>query len=114
MIWQQTILWRPKSKARPRMTKTGHTYTEPATVAAEKNVRDQYLAHDGPQFEGPVSMGVDLYNDRFDLTLTDTIDYSNRLLRGDLDNMIKMIADSLNGVAYIDDKQIRELVARKM
>lgn len=32
---------------------------------------------------------------------------------GDLDNLVKLIGDALNGVAYRDDAQIVELVARK-
>lgn len=31
----------------------------------------------------------------------------------DLDNLLKLVLDGLNGVAYIDDKQIIELTASK-
>lgn len=32
-------------------------------------------------------------------------------LRGDLDNYIKMVADGLNGVAWVDDRQIKSIYA---
>lgn len=34
--------------------------------------------------------------------------------QGDLDNKCKVIQDGLNGIAYIDDKQIIELHAKKI
>jgi Holliday junction resolvase RusA-like endonuclease len=33
--------------------------------------------------------------------------------RCDLDNLVKSVTDALNGLAYVDDQQIVELVARK-
>lgn len=35
-------------------------------------------------------------------------------LRGDLDNYTKLIADALNGVAWIDDRQVVKLTAVKL
>ncbi len=34
--------------------------------------------------------------------------------RGDLDNRIKTISDALNGEAYIDDRQIKELHVKEV
>lgn len=49
--------------------------------------------------EGPVRLTADLY-------------YTDRRRR-DLDNGVKTIADALEGLAYDDDSQIVELIARK-
>ncbi len=45
-----------------------------------------------------------------DLTLTVSIFVRNKN-HGDLDNFVKLVSDSLNGVAYKDDKQIKEIHA---
>ena len=40
-----------------------------------------------------------------------TITWQRRERRGDLDNRLKVLLDALQGVAYEDDKQVRELHA---
>jgi Holliday junction resolvase RusA-like endonuclease len=39
---------------------------------------------------------------------------SPHVKRGDLDNLVKALADALNGVAYEDDSQIYSLKAKKL
>lgn len=55
------------------------------------------LVCDG-MFTGEVSIHVDVYR---------------AAKRGDLDNMLKVLGDSLIGIAYVDDKQIVEIHARR-
>lgn len=43
-----------------------------------------------------------------DLVLTVSV-YLRNKNHGDLDNYIKLVSDALNGVAYKDDKQVKEL-----
>ncbi len=33
--------------------------------------------------------------------------------RGDLDNSLKVLLDALKGVAYVDDKQVKKIVAEQ-
>lgn len=40
--------------------------------------------------------------------------YLNGGVQGDLDNYLKSIADSLNKIVYVDDRQIKEMFARKI
>lgn len=110
MIHEQTLLWdKPKAKARPRVTKFG-TYTEKATVDAERNLREQY---NGPCFEGPIDVDIEFANDSVKLTIVSGTDYQNRKLTGDVDNYGKLVLDALNKIAYEDDKQIVSLLIRK-
>lgn len=110
MIHHQVFEWKPKTKARPRVTKYG-TYTEKATLDAEANIRNQY---DGPLFEGPVKVSIEFTNTQVHFTIEDCEPYLNRRLNGDIDNFEKLILDSLNEKAYVDDKQIVSLTAIKL
>lgn len=40
--------------------------------------------------------------------------YINHNRRSDLDNRLKVLLDSLTGIAYIDDKQVVEIHAKKI
>ena len=108
-IYEFNFLWTPKVKSRPRVTKWG-TYTDAKTVAAEKNLADQY---NGPLFEGPIAVELDFHNDRIVMRVTETTDYTQRKLRGDVDNFMKLVGDGLNKIAWADDKQIVSLAGRK-
>ena len=84
----------PKSKERPRMSKTGHMYTPKRTREAEQEIANVYIEKCGEVFfEKTVEMRVSFF-------------LGNKRAR-DGDNMQKLVQDALNGVAYIDDKQIR-------
>lgn len=114
MKYEQTLLWdKPKAKARPRVTKYG-TYTEKATVDAERNLREQYEAGGGPKFDGPIAVTIDFSNTEVRLSVATCDDYENRKLTGDVDNYGKLVLDALNKIAYEDDKQIVSLLIRKL
>jgi Holliday junction resolvase RusA-like endonuclease len=111
-----------RGKQRPRVTKAGHTYTPAETVNAEAHIK--LLAGigmkecDGHLFEGPVELAVSV-------TCPIPKSWSKRMredaLNGvwrptskpDLDNIVKLVADALNGVVYEDDKAIVRMVAEK-
>ena len=91
----------PVPKARPRVYgKRG--VTPKKTIDAETRVREAYLAGypNYPIFEGNVILRC-----RFFLQ-------DNR--RVDVDNLLKLVQDALNGVAFVDDSQITRLVAGKV
>lgn len=102
------VAWgKPQVKQRPRMTRRGRVFTPAATLDAEATLREQY---DGPLFEGPVSLEMRFSADHTAITITE-LDYEPiKSLRGDIDNYIKLI-DGLNGVAWIDDRQVKSVYA---
>jgi Holliday junction resolvase RusA-like endonuclease len=90
----------PVSKERPRFNpKSGSAYTPAKTRTAEKVVSGLYSDECGIQFTDPVSLSITCF-------------VSNRRRR-DVDNMGKLILDALNGVAYVDDSQVHDLIVRK-
>jgi len=95
------------------MSRRGRVYTPAATHNAEQVIAAGWT---GPKFAGPVS--VDVIFSKAGTTVTveslDPLVYGNSVLRGDVDNMAKLVLDALNGVAYLDDKQVCKLLACKL
>jgi Holliday junction resolvase RusA-like endonuclease len=91
----------PVPKVRPRVTSRG-TYTPPEVVAAEMKTamyfREKYPGHQvDPDGEYRVRLA-----------------YFTRRWAKDLDNLIKLSLDSLNGVVWKDDRQVSQIEARKL
>lgn len=105
MTHLQLFPFRPAVKQRPRMTRRGKAYTPKPTLEFEQKVRDQY---DGPLWDVPVLVEIELDTDGFAVLITDAEDYEltmplsmmtqpqrRKHLRGDLDNYVKAIMDGL-------------------
>ena len=111
-----TVKGDPQGKQRHR-TGRGHSYTPPKTVAYQKKVRAEFLAQCGVLCKihtGPVRFECIAYmprpkahfgTGRNSGKLKDSAPYYP-LIKPDFDNIEKVIADSLNGIVYLDDKQI--------
>ena len=97
-----TVLGDPISKGRPRAVHGGQGFTPKRTRDAETLVRNTFkLAYpDATPITGPVRILVHCY-------------MATRRNK-DLDNMVKLVTDALNRVAYIDDGQITVIAARKI
>jgi len=113
MIHKQIFNFRPKAKQRPRMTRTGRTYTPTQTKEYEQSIADAYS---GVLFaKGPLHVTLIFDNDKTEITIQSVQDESNpSKLRGDIDNYAKSVLDGLNGIAYTDDRQIVSLELRKL
>lgn len=89
----------PRSKARPRVTRLGHTYTPKTTQDAETAVREAYTASGGDIMTG--TLGIDV------------LFCNGTRIRKDIDNQLKLVLDALNGVAYADDHQVMQARVRR-
>ena len=112
---ERTLLWTPRTKGRPRTVsmKGGYrTYTPRETVEAERSLAQQWV---GQPVNGPIMVGLLLSDVDVRVSIVDTAEcVSMKLRRGDIDNYAKLIMDALNGVAWVDDRQIVTLSARKV
>lgn len=111
---------KPMGKQRPRVLKSGITYTPKETANYEVYIKQlfatEYKMHK-PK-EGPLIMRITAY---FPIPQSTSKSKKVAMERGDIrptkkpdiDNIIKIIADALNGLAYLDDKQIVSCTVEK-
>lgn len=104
---------KPLGKQRPRVLKNGTTYTPKKTVNYETLIKELYATEyrlEKPK-EGPLKMKITAY---FPIPKSVSKVKATSMERGhirptkrpDVDNIIKIVADALNGLAYKDDSQI--------
>lgn len=106
-----TVYGEPQGKARPRFsTRNGYvqTYTASKTKSYENQIAEAYK---GKIYDGYISIDIKAY---FGIPKSAT--KKNRLAmlqneikpskKPDADNIAKIVLDALNGIAYIDDKQV--------
>lgn len=110
---------KPLGKQRPRVLKNGITYTPKETVNYETLIKELYIIqHFRKQLEGPIKMHIRAY---FSIPKGVSKRKKEEMIAGkirpvkkpDIDNIIKIIADALNGLAYRDDNQIVECTIEK-
>lgn len=111
----------PKGKGRPRFTKSGHTYTPESTREYEELIKAEYLqAYRGRCFEAGAPIRMRIYAE-FGIAKSNSKAIREKKLAGeilptkkpDADNIIKVVADALNGLAYSDDTQLVYVSATK-
>lgn len=105
-----TVQGTPRVKERPRVLKTGKTYTPKATAEYERAVAERY---DGPVFDGPVRLDVCFEHDRTIVRIIPLDAEEKPRLRGDIDNYLKALQDGLVKAGALDDNQIVLVRARK-
>ena len=112
-----TIAGDPKGKQRPRYTKSGHTYTPSETVAYEKKVAYCYRQAGGQLHTQPIKLEVWAF---YQIPKSASKKRAAEMLgtlctkKPDADNVLKIIMDGLNKVAYEDDKQVVEAIVHKV
>lgn len=95
----------PKSKSRPQFRRTGKAYTPASTRKAEKAVaeccdRDRESRGFTSPPDGEHTIGVSM------------IFHLKSKRKRDIDNLVKLVLDGLNGHAWADDSQVSEIYAR--
>ena len=118
-----TVYGEPKGKGRPRFSKTKYgvrTFTPADTRNYEAFVKISYINEVGSvKLNGAISADItgvfpipkSVSKKQRILMEQGKIPYTKKI---DIDNLCKSILDSVNGIAYDDDKQIVELTAHKM
>ena len=111
----------PQGKARPRFSrKSGTVYTPAKTAKYEKEIRQAFLDARGKMISAGsyVAVTVDAYFEipksytkRKRLACERNINRPDK--KPDIDNVVKVVLDALNGVAYVDDKQVIGVICRK-
>ena len=90
-----TVPGRPRGKERPRMGRNGKFYTPRTTREYEESVAwFAKAAYKGEPTKDPV---------RLDMTIRSSKS------RADTSNILKAIEDGMNGIIYVDDRQIKEI-----
>lgn len=104
LVAEFAIPGEPASKARARFTNYGskvRTYTPAKTMDAEGRVRRAYLEVAAPCADTDLAFGV-------------SVEFLHETgQRRDVDNMLKLILDGLNKVAWPDDVQVTQIQASK-
>jgi Holliday junction resolvase RusA-like endonuclease len=104
-----TVDVKPIPKGRPRMTRYGRVFTPQTTLDAEAIIA---AAWDGPVYQGLVEVECEFTPSGTNVTVR-PVEGAQSKLRGDLDNYVKLLMDGLNGVAWLDDKQVTVIKAVK-
>ena len=116
-----TIPGEPAGKGRPRFRKGGFPYTPDSTVQYENLVKTEYWTQCGTvKFpdDAMLDMWILAY---YSIPRSKSNKQKDMMRRGeirptkkpDADNVIKIVADSLNHVAYRDDTQIVDCQVHK-
>jgi crossover junction endodeoxyribonuclease RusA len=94
----------PAVKSRPRFVRAGarvKTYTPKKTVDAENVVAWQFR-QSRPDWTVDSKAGFGVFG----------VFYAETNQRRDVDNMLKLVLDALNGVVWLDDAQVVEVIGR--
>lgn len=116
-----TIPGEPKGKARPKFdSRSRRAYTPSDTKKYEKQISDLYhLNYSGLAFpDGALDLRIRAYfgvpkSDSAKTTLRKLANVIRPTKKPDMDNIVKIVADALNGVAFRDDAQIVDCMVRK-
>lgn len=112
----------PRGKGRPRFTKEGHAYTDSETRAYEKKIMAYYRQQlrdfrwgDGACVSVEVTAVYPIPKSTTKASLAAI--QAGRILpkrKPDIDNVLKVVLDSLNGIAYKDDSQVVMISGKKI
>ncbi len=118
-MYEIVVMGAPRGKERPRFTKNGRTYTPKKTTEYEKEIATAWREKYGDEMVyGHLRLAVFAY---FAPNKSDTKKVVEQKLRNfllptkkpDADNILKVVADALNMVAYVDDARITTMYCTK-
>ena len=108
-----------RGKQRPQFKKkTGRAFTPNQTINYENWIKQCYINQSNKLLNGPIRERIEIYysvpksySKRKIEAIKDGTDYPMK--KPDCDNVVKIVLDSLNKIAYDDDKQVVELTVLK-
>lgn len=111
-----TVPGQPRGKGRPRFTRSGHAYTDNKTKEYESRIAWCYLEQAGDYTfldDSPLRVSVTAI---MQIPKSTTKKKQVAMLNGeiapktkpDVDNILKIVLDGLQGVAFKDDKNVTE------
>lgn len=111
-----TVPGQPRGKGRPRFTRSGHAYTDNETKEYESRIAWCYLEQVGDYTfldDSPLRVSVTAI---MQIPKSTTKKKQAAMLNGeiapktkpDVDNILKIVLDGLQGVAFKDDKNVTE------
>ena len=108
-----------RGKQRPMFkTKNGRAFTPSQTINYENWIKQCYIEQSNKLLQGPIRARIEIYysvpksySKRKIEAIKDGTDYPMK--KPDCDNVVKIVLDSLNKIAYDDDKQVVELTVIK-
>ena len=108
-----------RGKQRPQFKKkTGKAFTPNQTISYENWIKQCYIEQSNKLLQGPIRARIEIYysvpksySKRKIEAIKDGTDYPMK--KPDCDNVVKIVLDSLNKIAYDDDKQVVELTVLK-
>lgn len=112
MIYAATVFGKVLGKPRPRVTRHG-TYTPKKFADYEKRIAVEFRKQLPKPLECAVSLKVTVQR-RLPKSRPKKTASEPDTFRPDLDNILKLVMDALNGVAYLDDKQVTSVQAEKL
>jgi Holliday junction resolvase RusA-like endonuclease len=107
---------KPIPKARPRMTKYGHVYTSKTTQDYEKSIIQYFSITGQKKINGALYMRLYVYIEMpmsWSKKKKEEMKGKPHTSKPDLDNILKSVADGLNGLAYDDDSQLAMIYTEK-
>lgn len=119
MIVEFFVPGEPHGKGRPRMTRTGHAYTDSRTRAYEKAVGA--LAFEAMSGRKPIEVGCTVELEAFFLPAKSLSAKRRLALLGtpvlkkpDADNVAKAVIDGMNGIVFRDDSLVWSVKTTKI
>lgn len=101
-----------KGQCRPRFTRSGQTYTDASDKRARALIRrawEEAGGHTKPlPADCPVTVHVVVHK-RLQTSAPKCVVARRDTTKPDVDNVGKLVMDALNGLAYVDDKQVVDM-----
>ena len=111
---------------RPRVTRSGMSYIPKETQKSKRAIAREFKnsCGDVDPFDGPVAVSITIYRPmtkalakKLDVAIRHGRDLDPSAFlaptKPDIDNQVKTILDALEGLAYVNDSQVVDLVAHK-